>query len=182
MLTFFSYGCGHCRAFEPALESWARQRPADVELRRVPLPFLTNAEVLQRCFFALQTLGLLNAVHAKLFAVVQDGRSRLADASSAAAFLMNSNLVPPEAAGRFVPEFTAAFDSFSTAASVGRARALTWQCGIATGPGVPSVVVAGRWLTSPGLAGGGPQALAVVDSLLARARTDARRYSDKPSV
>src|SRR5664279_1591464 len=44
VLEFFSYACPHCNAFEPQLEAWAKTLPADVALRRVPVPFLMNAE------------------------------------------------------------------------------------------------------------------------------------------
>jgi hypothetical protein len=47
---------------------------------------------------------------------------------------------------------------------------MTTDFGIDTGPGVPALVVDGRYLTSPGHAGSGPQALAVVDALIQRAR------------
>ena len=36
VLEFFSYACPHCSSFEPMLETWAKQLPADVSLRRVP--------------------------------------------------------------------------------------------------------------------------------------------------
>ena len=37
VVEFFWYGCPHCNAFEPALEPWIKQLPADVAFRRVPV-------------------------------------------------------------------------------------------------------------------------------------------------
>src|SRR5579859_6502975 len=36
VLDFFWYGCPHCNALEPYLESWERSKPANVVLVRVP--------------------------------------------------------------------------------------------------------------------------------------------------
>src|SRR5450755_3800012 len=39
VIEFFWYECPHCNAFEPALEAWSKQLPADVVLNRVPVWF-----------------------------------------------------------------------------------------------------------------------------------------------
>ena len=39
VLYFFSYGCPHCRDFDPQLQPWLKNVPADVEFRRVPVDF-----------------------------------------------------------------------------------------------------------------------------------------------
>ena len=44
VLEFFSYACPHCSAFEPTLEAWEKQVPPEVAFRRVPVPFLMNAD------------------------------------------------------------------------------------------------------------------------------------------
>ena len=39
VIEFFSYGCPHCFALEPTLETWAKQLPPDVVFKRVPVGF-----------------------------------------------------------------------------------------------------------------------------------------------
>lgn len=39
VMEFFSYGCPHCADLHPLLKAWAKQLPADVVLRRVPVSF-----------------------------------------------------------------------------------------------------------------------------------------------
>ena len=67
MLEFFSYACPHCSAFEPVLQTWAKQLPADVALRRVPVPFLMNADNFMRTYYALETIGAVDAMQLKIF-------------------------------------------------------------------------------------------------------------------
>ena len=74
VLEFFSYACPHCSAFEPTLEAWAKQLPADVVFKRMPVPFLMNAENFQRTYFALESLGLVNTMQRKIFTAVHVDR------------------------------------------------------------------------------------------------------------
>ena len=39
VVEFFWYGCPHCNQFEPALDAWQKQLPADVAFRRMPVVF-----------------------------------------------------------------------------------------------------------------------------------------------
>ena len=62
----------------------------------------------------------------------------------------------------------AAFKSFSVSTSVGRAKKLMADYKVDS---VPTLVVQGRWTTSPSIAGSSERALAVVDQLIQRARS-----------
>lgn len=159
VLEFFSYGCNHCSAFEPSLEAWARKLPADVAFQRVPVPFLSNAENFQRTYYALQTLGQLDVGHRKMFTAVHVDKARL-DKPADIAALMAKN-------GIDATKFLDVFNSFSVANSVAKAKKLAAAYRI---EGVPTLAVQGRYLTSPGQAGGSEGALAVTDYLLQRAR------------
>ena len=159
VLEFFSYACPHCSAFEPMLQAWAAKLPADVAFQRVPVPFLANSENFQRTYYALQTLGQVEAVQRKVFAAVHVERARL-DKPADIAALMAKN-------GIDSAKFLDVFNSFSVANSVSKAKKLYAAYRI---DGVPALAVQGRYLTSPSQAGGSENALAVADYLLQRAR------------
>ena len=159
VLEFFSYACPHCNAFEPSLEAWVKKLPADVAFQRVPVPFLMNAENFQRTYYALQTMGQLDAVQRKMFAAVHVERARL-DKPADIAALMAKN-------GIDAAKFLDVFNSFSVANSVSKAKKLTAAYRI---DGVPTLAIQGRYLTSPSQAGGLEGALAVADYLIQRAR------------
>lgn len=159
VLEFFSYACPHCSAFEPSLEGWARQLPADVVLRRVPVSFLMNAENFMRTYYALESTASVDALQMKIFRAIHVDRLRLEKPEDIAEFVGKN--------GGDATRFMAAFKSFSVATSVTRAKKLMADYRIES---VPTIVVSGRFITSPAQAGGGPQALAVADQLIQRAR------------
>ena len=159
VLEFFSYACPHCSAFEPTLDQWARQLPPDVVLRRVPVPFLMNAENFQRTYYALESLGLVPTVQQKVFRAIHIDRQRLEKPEDIAAFVGKS--------GGDEAKFLAAFKSFSVATAVSRAKKATVDYKVES---VPLLVINGRFVTSPSMAGGAAPSLAVADQLIQRSR------------
>jgi thiol:disulfide interchange protein DsbA len=160
VLEFFSYACPHCNSFEPTIAAWSKSLPADVAFHRVPVPFLANFENLMRTYYSLETLGQVDAMQRKVFAAIHVERNYLDKPADIAALMAKNGL---DAA-----KFTAVFNSFSVATSVARAKKLMAAYKL---DGVPTLAVQGRYLTSPGQAGGLEQATAVADYLLQRART-----------
>lgn len=159
VLEFFSYACPHCSAFEPTIDAWAKTLPADVALRRVPVPFLMNYDNFMHTYYALETLGAVDAMQSKIFRAIHVDRLRLEKPEDIAAFVGKN--------GVDAAKFLAAFKSFSVATSVARAKKLVADYKVES---VPLLAVAGRYITSPALANGGPQSLAVVDALVQRTR------------
>lgn len=159
VLEFFSYGCPHCSAFEPSIEGWAKRLPADVAFQRVPVPFLANAENFMRTYYALETMGQVNALQRKVFAAIHVERQRL-DKPADIVALVNANGVDGA-------KFLDVFNSFSVASSVTRAKKLAATYKLES---VPAIAVQGRYLTSPAQAGGPEQALALTDILIQRVR------------
>ena len=159
VLEFFSYACPHCNAFEPSIEAWAKKLPADVAFHRVPVAFMVNFENFMRTYYALETMGQVDAMQRKVFAAFHVEKQHL-DKPADIAALMTKN-------GIDGTKFIDVFNSFSVASSVTRAKKLMAAYKL---DGVPTVTVQGRYATSPGLAGGHEQALAVVDYLIQRAR------------
>lgn len=162
VIEFFSYACPACNAFDPALERWREKLPADVSFRRMPVPFLANAENFQRTFFALESTGMLAQLHSKVFAAVHVERRRLAKPEEIFELVGQ--------AGGDKDKFMAAFNAFGMSASLARAKAATAAYRIDS---IPTVAVAGRFETTPSKAGGAEPALAVVDHLIGKARKPA---------
>ena len=159
VIEFFSYACPHCSSFEPTLEGWAKQLPADVSLRRVPVPFLMNADNFMKTYYALETIGAVQAVQLKIFRAIHIERQRLDTGENIAAFVGKN--------GVDAAKFLDAFKSFSVSTAVSRAKKMVADYKVES---VPTLVVAGRWMTSPSQAGSAERALAVVDQLVQRTR------------
>ena len=96
----------------------------------------------------------------KIFRAIHIERQRLDTPENIAAFVGKN--------GGDATKFLAAFKSFSVATSVARAKKMMADYKIDS---VPTLVVQGRWMTSPSIAGSQERALAVVDQLAQRARS-----------
>ena len=163
VIEFFWYGCPHCNAFEPALERWIKQLPADVAFRRVPVAFSQEPFVAhQRIFYALESLGQIAAMHRKVFYAIHSDRLRLDKPAEISAFMAKNGL---DAA-----KFMEAFDSFSVQTKARQAAQLSASYKI---DGVPAIGIQGRYFTSGPLAGSNEKSLAVADFLIERIRKGA---------
>ncbi len=159
VIEFFTYACPHCSAFEPALSQWTKQLPADVVFRRVPVTFLMNAENFQRTYYALESMGAVDALHQKIFRAIHVDKLRLEKPEEIADFVGKN--------GVDAAKFLAAFKSFSVATAVSRGKKAMADYKIDS---VPTLVINGHFITSPAQAGGGPQSLAVADWLIQKSR------------
>ena len=163
LIEFFWYGCPHCNAFEPALEQWTRQLPSDVEFSRVPVAFSNSPFVAhQRIFYALDTLGLIPALHRKVFYAIHNDRMRLDQPAEISAFMAKN--------GVDAAKFMEAYGSFSTQAKLAHANQLVNGYKI---DGVPAIGIHGRFYTSGTLAGTNDKALVVADVLVQKLRKNA---------
>ena len=134
---FFWYGCGHCAALDPALQSWARRHQVRVE--RVPLAFTSRYEPQQRLYYALLALGRVDALQQRAFDAVRHAHRQFASRDSIADWVARQ--------GVSRSAFLDAYDSFAVGLRVRRADQLARSYAI---DAVPSLVVQGRWLVVPG--------------------------------
>lgn len=159
VLEFFGYWCPHCAAFEPTLEAWAAKLPADVNFRRMPVAFSAAQESYQRLYFGIEALGVIDKLHGKVFTAMHGARQRL-DKDSEIIALANANGVDGA-------KLIEAMKSFSVAAKLAQARQAAQAYRV---DGVPTLAVAGRYITSVGQAGSHARAVQVLDALIQRSR------------
>ncbi|MGM9513618.1 thiol:disulfide interchange protein DsbA/DsbL [Roseateles sp. DB2] len=155
VLEFFSYTCPHCHAFEPHLHQWLGRKPAKVQFRRVPLIINPIAKVTQKVYYALEAMGQLEPLHAKVFSAVQADLSKFQNLEGATAELVKL--------GVDGTRFKQMAESFGVQSKCQQANSLAPALG---NHGVPTLVVNGRWVTSPSIAQGYPEVLATLDHLL----------------
>jgi protein dithiol oxidoreductase (disulfide-forming) len=158
VIEFFSYSCPHCFAFEPVLEAWVKQLPADVHYHPMPYAFF-GAPAQQKMFYALEELGQREALHRKLFNAIHVQKQTLNTEEEITAFLVSQGVD----AGKFAD----AWKSFgvNTKMSRGKQTATAYKI-----DGVPALAVHGRFYTSPGLARSAERALIVADTLIQQVR------------
>jgi protein dithiol oxidoreductase (disulfide-forming) len=163
VVEFFRYGCPHCAAFEPEIGSWARNLPADVSFKVVPVSFGNESFVAhQRLFYALEVAGLIPTLHRKVFYVIHNERQRLDNPAEISAFLTKN--------GADAAKVMEAYNSFGMQTKLRQANQLVDGYKI---DGVPAIGLQGRFYTSGALAGDNTRALAVADYLLQTLRKKA---------
>ena len=162
VVEFFSYGCPHCFAFEPVLERWAKTLAPDVYFHQLPVGFSLVYQMQQKLFFALEDLGLREALHMKIFTAIHQQRRSLDTEAEMVAFLGTL--------GVDGAKFSAAFRSFNVNTRAARARQMSEAYKL---DGVPTVGIQGRFVTSAALTGSHERATAVTDYLIQRARQGA---------
>lgn len=134
VIEFFGYWCPHCYSFEPEFNTWLKQAPAQVQPRRVPVAFRPEMAPLQRMFYALESLGLVGLMHARVFDAIHKQRINLMTDANVLAWAAQQ----PELKGRFEQ----AYKAFGMDAKLRRANQLAVDYGI---EGVPSLGVAGKY-------------------------------------
>jgi len=160
VVEFFWYSCPHCNAFEPALEAWVKKLPKDIAFRRSPVAFRDDFVPQQRLFFALEAMGLIDKLHAKVFAAIH-GEKR--------------ELVKGEAIGDWVAaqgvdraKFMEQYNSFSVASKATKAVQLQNTYKV---EGVPALGVAGRFYTDGSMTKSMERAMQVVEMLAGYVRS-----------
>ncbi len=160
VVDFFWYNCPHCYAFEPALRAWMQRLPKDVAMRRVPVGFRDAFVPQQRLYYALAAMGLVDRLHAKIFAAIHQERVDLAHGASIAEWIGQQ--------GVDKARFTELYSSRAIQDAVTEASLLQDAYGV---EGVPALGVAGRFYTDGSIATNMQRALQVVDFLIAEVRS-----------
>ena len=163
----FWYGCPHCYAFEPLLESWIAKMPSDVAFVRSPGSWNSMMDIHAKIFYTEQALGTFNKTHKVIFDTIQGHnpnlRSTLDKPEDIKAFFVSQ--------GVDAKAFDDAWGSFGVATEVKKATARMKDYGV---NGVPNLIVNGKYRVSgrEGMteAKSHEEMLQVVDFLVAKER------------
>ena len=163
VMEIFWYGCPHCYHMEEPLNAWVKKLPSDVYFKRVPgLPNASWAPM-AKAFYAMETLGVGDKLHTKLFEAIHKTKTlNPTDEAAAIAWITAQS-------GLDKLKVEQAFKSFTTNTNLNRAAQLFRASGAT---GVPTLVIDGKYITSATQAGGNEQALKVADYIIGNVRTD----------
>lgn len=163
VVELFWYGCIHCYQLEPQLHAWVKKLPDDVVFKRVPGLPRPDWAPMAKAYYAMETLGVLDKLHGKLFDAIHKSRT-LKPTDEAAAI----DWVTKEG-GLDKKKVQEAFNSFTTNTKLNRAAQVFRDSGAT---GVPALIINGKYVTSSSMAGGNVQVLKVADHLIAKARAE----------
>lgn len=160
VVEFFRYSCPHCNAFEPTLDAWSKKLPPDVVLRRIPIAFGDADVPQQRLYYALEAMGLLSKLHAKVFYAMHVEKLNIIKGDAIIDWVAQQ--------GVDKAKFQDQFNSFSVNSKATKATQTQNGYGV---EGVPAMGVAGRFYTDGSITRTMERALLVVESLVADVRS-----------
>jgi len=157
----FWYGCPHCYAFEPLIESWTAKIPADVAFVRSPGMWNEMMEGHAQIFFTAETLGVLDKIHSVAFNEIHQKQNYLQTQDEVRAMFV--------AQGVSAEDFDKTWSSFGVTSAVKKAGTKMRDYGVR---GVPNLIVNGKYRVTVG-DGVATQAdmLKIVDFLIAKERS-----------
>ncbi|MBM4190266.1 MAG: thiol:disulfide interchange protein DsbA/DsbL [Betaproteobacteria bacterium] len=157
VLEFFWYGCPHCYQLEPDLLLWSKKLPRNVVLVRQPAVLGESWMTLTQAYYALESLGEIPRLHGHLFNALHNEGRRFNSPESVVTWAATQGVNPDK--------LKAAFQSFTVHTKANRAKQISQEYRL---EGVPALVINGKYLTSPSMAGGYAGALRVADELIAQ--------------
>lgn len=158
----FWYGCNHCYALDPFLETWKKNKPAYVEFVRVPVTWGPVHKQHAKLYYTMQSLGRDKDLHTKIFDTVHRTGNPLVGNDEAASLKVQLDFA--KANGIKEADFMKAYNSFGVASAMQRAEQLTRRYQVEA---VPVMVVSGKYTTDVGMAGGHSNLLALLNDLAA---------------
>ncbi|MDZ7644407.1 MAG: thiol:disulfide interchange protein DsbA/DsbL [Woeseiaceae bacterium] len=154
----FWYGCNHCFNFEPHINRWADDKPANARLVRIPAMWNPLVQLHAQLYYTEQVLAengkLTNpeGFRSAVFSEYHERGNRLTSESAIQALF--------ERFGVSAGDFQSTWGSFEVAQKMRVAQDLTRRYGIT---GVPAIVVNGKYRTGGAEAGSYPKLLEVID-------------------
>ncbi len=159
VVEFFWFGCPSCFRFEPYLVSW--EIPETINFVNVPATFSAVWEFHAHAYYAMELLDLKDELMQKFYDELHVNKSRIRRGEDFANWAATQADVDPE-------QVVATLNSFAAKSKVSQASHLASKYKIT---GVPTLVVAGKYKTSPSMVQSEAKALRVVEYLAEKVRS-----------
>jgi thiol:disulfide interchange protein DsbA len=163
VLKFFWYGCPHCFALDPQVETWKKAKPSYVTFTRVPVMWNDVHRATARLFYTLSYMGKIDQFHGDVFKEIHVNGNPLvaADPTDAAADeRLQTTFI--ERLGISADDFKKTYDSFQVETALQRADQLMRRYRI---DGVPTFVVNGKYIADVRSAQSPERLIALIDDL-----------------
>ncbi len=166
VIEFFYYGCPGCNGLQPPLRAWLKKKPADVEFRRAPVVFQDSWLPLTTAYHAFDAMGIVDKVHDELFRAIHEQRSL-----EIKGLLRDQKPLFDWVAKQGVDRqrFVDVYNSFGVRSRTNRSIELPGHYHVTS---TPTLVVDGKFLMTPAMAGSYERYFNVLDQVIAMARKE----------
>lgn len=161
VMEFFWYACPHCNDVQPAIKKWKATMPKDVEFRLMPAVFRPNWEPLAKTYYALEAMGIEPRMHDKIYEAIHLDQINLSDDKVVLDWMAKQ--------GVDRQKFAESYNAFAMQSKIARSKQAARDYDI---HGTPSLVVDGKYVTSPAMVGGNEAVIPVLNELIELARKE----------
>jgi len=140
VIEFFMYHCPVCNGLEAGFEEWVKKQGDRIQVRRIHMPYTGVNDPEAHLYLTLEALGRLDDMHAKVFNAVHQQRIRLNQDAAIIDWVSKNGIDRAT--------FLNTWNSFGVQT---RLRQLEKVIAAYKVNSVPTIVVDGRYLTSPSM-------------------------------
>jgi thiol:disulfide interchange protein DsbA len=138
VIEFFMYHCPHCNALEPTMAQWVKKQGDNITFRRIHMPFRGPADPEAHLHLTLEAMGKADEFQSKIFKAVHVDRIQL-NRDDAIIDWVSKNGIDRN-------KFLETWNSFGVMTKLRRAPQLMSAYKV---DGVPTIVIDGKYQTSP---------------------------------
>jgi thiol:disulfide interchange protein DsbA len=140
VVEFFMYHCPHCYVLEPYLAEWVKKQGDKILFKRVHMPMMGANDPEAHLYLTLEAMGKLDEMHGKVFHAMHVERIRMNKDEVIFDWVAKNGIDKAK--------FIDAWNSFGVLTKLKRLQAVLNAYKIDS---VPTLVVDGRYVTSPSL-------------------------------
>jgi thiol:disulfide interchange protein DsbA len=164
VMEVFWYGCPHCYALEPYMQSWLKNKPEYIQVVRIPVMWGPAHRAHAHLFYTLEALGRQD-LHQKVFETLHNQSEPLLGNDDASTLTAQASWAKKQ--GIADEAFRQAWGSFTVNSNLSRAEDITRRYRV---EGVPFLAVNGKYGTDVGKAGGPSNLIELLNDLAATER------------
>ncbi|MGB0848573.1 MAG: thiol:disulfide interchange protein DsbA/DsbL [Thiolinea sp.] len=163
VMEIFWYGCPHCYNLEPTIHEYLKQKPENVTFNRVPAMLSPKWSFHGKLYYIGQMLDAdgSKGVHDKIFEALHKQRRRIENDDQLRRFF--------KGLGYKKKDVDTAMKSMELKSQLEYAREITAKSGLDS---VPTLIVNGKYLTSPSMVSGSKNMIDILNQLSKRAASE----------
>lgn len=171
VLEFFMYQCPHCHVLDPYLSAWVKKQGDNIIFKRVHYPISGPNDAQAHLYLTLEAMGKLDELHEKVFKAFHVERLRLTSDQAVTDWVVKN--------GVDKTKFLEYWNSFGVLSKMKRLPTIMQSYKVDS---APTLVVDGRYMTSPSVVGNTNKGVAegelskltvqVLDGLVAKVQKD----------
>ena len=167
VIEFFNYACPACSNLAPRLRGWLKKKPADVEFRHAPVVFQDSWLPLTTAYHAFDAMGLVDKLHYDFFIAIHEQRPALETKGLLRDPTPLFDWVAKQGVDR--QKFVEVYNSFGVRSRTNRSMELAGNYQVTS---TPTLVVDGKYLLTPAMAGSYERFFQLLDQVIAMARKE----------